>query len=81
MDDSVILHIGDRKFLLTPEEAMTICNTLNSASRVERSWIKDVPSEKSNVIKPPDVSSYVTPMTVLLHIEITQNMKTLEEKK
>jgi hypothetical protein len=81
MDDNVILHIGDKKFLLTAEEAMAVCNTLNSASRVERAWIKDVPSEKSNVIKPPDFSSYVTPMTVLLHIEITQNMKTLEEKK
>ena len=33
MDDSVILHINSTKFLLTPEEAMSICNTLNSASR------------------------------------------------
>jgi len=81
MDDNVILHIGEKKFLLTPEEAMNICNTLNSANRVENTWIKDTPSEKSNVIKPPGFSTWVTPMTVLLHMEITQNMTTLEEKK
>ena len=81
MDDNVILHIGEKKFLLTPEEAMSVCNMLNSASRIERTWIKDVPSEKCSVIKPPDFTSFITPMTVLLHMEITQNMKTLEEKK
>jgi hypothetical protein len=81
MDDNVILHIGEKRFLLTQDEAMTICSTLNSASRIERAWIKDVISEKSNVIKPPDYSSFITPMTVLLHMEVTQNMKTLEDKR
>jgi hypothetical protein len=80
MDDNVILHIGGTKFLLTADEAMTVCNTLNSANRVEQAWIKDTPSEKSHVIKPPGFASYVTPMTTILHIEITQNMKTQEAK-
>jgi hypothetical protein len=80
MDDNVILHIGDKKFLLTQDEAIGICNTLNSASRIERVWIKDVPSEKCNIIKPPDFASYITPMTALMYMEVTQNMKTLENK-
>jgi hypothetical protein len=80
MDDNVILHIGEKKFLLTPEEAMSVCNMLNSASRVEQAWIKDTPSEKSHVIKPPGFTSFITPMTTILHIEITQNMKTQEAK-
>lgn len=81
MDDNLILHIGAIKFLLTPEEALTICNTLNSANRVETIWIKGLDSEKSNVIKPPGFETWVTPMTTILHMEITQNMKTLEANK
>lgn len=81
MDDNVILHIGSTRFLLTSEEAMAVCNTLNSASRIEQAWIKDIPSERSHVIKPPGFASYVTPMTTILRIEITQNMKTQGEAK
>lgn len=79
--DEVILHITSSKFLLTPEEAMTICGMLNSASRIEHAWIKDVESDKSNVIKPPSFASWITPMTTILQMEITQNMKLKEQEK
>lgn len=81
MDDNVILHIGSSRFLLTQDEAMTICTTLNSASRIESAWIKNTDSDKSNVIKPPGFASWVTPMTAILHMEIAQNMKILEINK
>ena len=81
MDDSVILHINSSKFLLTPDEAMTICNTLNSANRIEHAWIKGVESDKSNVMKPPGFATWVTPMTTILQMEITQNTKLKEEEK
>jgi hypothetical protein len=79
--DEVILHINTAKFLLTPEEAMTICNTLNSASRIESTWIKGVDSDKSHVIKSPSFASWVTPMTTIFQMEITQNMKLKEQEK
>ena len=81
MDDSVILHINSTKFLLTPEEAMSICNTLNSANRIEQTWIKGVDSDKNNVIKPPGFATFVTPMTAILQMEITANMKIQEAAK
>ena len=81
MDDNVILHITSSKFLLTPEEAMTICGTLNSASRIEHVWLKGVDSDKSNVMKPPGFATWVTPMTTILQMEITQNMKQIEAAK
>jgi len=81
MDDSVILHISNTKFLLTPEEAMSICNTLNSASRIDHAWIKGVDSDKNNVIKPPGFATFVTPMTAILQMEITANMKIQEAAK
>jgi hypothetical protein len=79
--DEVILHIGTSKFLLTPEEAMSICNTLNSANRIDHVWIKGVDTDKSNAIKPPGFASWVTPMTAILHMEITQNTKLKEAEK
>lgn len=81
MDDNVILHIITSKFLLTPDEAMTICNTLNSANRIEQTWIKGVDSDKNNVIKPPGFATFVTPMTAILQMEITANMKIQEAAK
>jgi len=81
MDDNVILHINSSKFLLTPEEAMSICNTLNSACRIEHAWIKGVESDKSNVIKPPGFATWVTPMTAILQMELAANMKTQEATK
>jgi hypothetical protein len=81
MDDNVILHIQASKFLLTPEEAMTICGTLNSASRIEHVWLKGVDTDKSNAIKPPSFASWVTPMTAILQMEITQNTKLKEQEK
>ena len=81
MNDSVILHINSSKFLLTPEEAMSICNILNSASRIEHAWIKGVESDKSNVFKPPGFATWVTPMTAILQMEITANMKQMEDTK
>jgi hypothetical protein len=79
--DEVILHIHNSKFLLTPEEAMSICNTLNSASRIEHVWLKGVDTDKSNAIKPPGFASWVTPMTAILQMEIAANMKIQEAAK
>ena len=79
--DEVILHINTSKFLLTPEEAMSICNTLNSASRIEHVWLKGVDTDKSNAIKPPGFATWVTPVTTILQMEITQNTKLKEQEK
>jgi hypothetical protein len=78
----VMLMIGETKFLLSIDEAMDIAKTLNSASVVERAWIKDVPSEKSHIIKPPSYkAAAVIPMTALMQIEIDSNMKLMGDSK
>lgn len=78
----VMLMVGDTKFVLSIDEAMDIAKTLNSASVIERAWIKDVHSEKSHIIKPPSFkAASIIPMTALLQIEIDSNMKLMEEKK
>lgn len=78
----VMLMVGDTKFVLSIHEAMDIAKVLNSASVIERAWIKDVPSEKSHIIKPPSFkAASIIPMTALLQLEIDSNMKLMEEKK
>lgn len=77
-----ILHIGDRKFLLRLDEALEVAAILNSATRVEEDWIKDVPNGRRHVFKSPAISAaFVTPMTAHLRLEIDTNMKALEDKK
>ena len=80
MDDNVILHVGDRRFLLNVDEAMSICNTLNSASFIEKAWINNTPSDRSHVIKPPTHTAFVSPMTTIFQMELDSNMKALAEK-
>lgn len=81
-ESDYILHIGDRKFLLSLREAVEIAGILNSATRIEEEWMKDVPNGQRHVFKPPAVAaSYVTPLTAHLRLEIGTNMKTLEDKK
>ena len=79
--EEVILNVTSSKFLLTPDEAMSICNILNSASRIEHVWLKGVDTDKSNAIKPPGFATWVTPVTAILQMEITQNMKLKEQEK
>lgn len=79
--DEYILTVGNARFLLSLEECMEVAKMLNSASRVETTWIKDVPAERSHVRKPPSLSAaWVTPMTAILSMEIEANMKTTEAK-
>ena len=81
-ESDYILHVGDRKFLLRLNEAIEIASILNSATRIEEDWIKDVPNGQRHVFKPPAIASaYVTPLTAHLRLEIDTNMKTLEDKK
>jgi hypothetical protein len=80
MDDNVILHVGDMRFLLSVGEAMSICNTLNSSSFIEKAWINGTPSDRSHVIKPPMHKAMVSPMTTIFQMELDSNMKAVEEK-
>jgi hypothetical protein len=80
MDDNVILHVGDMRFLLGVEEALGICNTLNSANSIEKAWFNGTPSDRSHVIKPPAHKAMVSPMTTIFQMELEQNTKALEEK-
>jgi hypothetical protein len=43
--------------------------------------MKGVDSDKNNVIKPPGFATFVTPMTTILQMEITVNMKIQEAAK
>lgn len=81
-ESDYILHIGNQKFLLSLNEAVEIAGILNSSTRIEEEWMKDVPNGQRHVFKPPAVAAaYITPMTAHLRIEIDANMKTLEDKK
>ena len=81
MDDQVILFIGDKKFLLSMEEALDISRSLCGASRICNAWIQGQDTGKSNTIGDPDPqAATIAPMSGVLQLEIESNMKILAEK-
>lgn len=80
-ESDYILHVGDNKFLLSIQEAMDICRVLNSATRVETGWFKDVPSDRRHIFAAPSFkAAFITPVTAALRIEVESNMK-MQEKQ
>jgi hypothetical protein len=81
MNDNVILNVGDKKFLLTPEEAFQIANILCGASRIAKDWI-DRDKSSAWVIGEPDMlAATITPFTAHLQIECEANRRYKEEKE
>jgi hypothetical protein len=81
MDDQVILFIGDKKFLLGINEALSISRVLCGASRIHNAWIQGQDSRKCNAIGDPDPqAATIAPISGVLQLEIDSNMKILEER-
>lgn len=82
MDEQVILFVGDRKFLLSIEEAMSISRTLCGATRIVNAWIQGQDSNKSHSYGEPDPqAATIAPLSGAMQLEIESNMKLLAEKK
>lgn len=80
MNDTVVLHIGERRFLLTPEEAMQVCNLLCSSSRLSKEWISRENSSAWMITEPDLSSAYITPFTAHMQLECDANRKLKENK-
>jgi len=82
MDNQFILCIGEKRFMMSLDEAMQIAMTLNSCQRVEPTYIRNVGSDVNRTVKMPDIAAaFVVPMTALLLMEMETNAKTIEANK
>jgi len=82
MDEQVILFVGDRKFLLGIDEAMSISRTLCGATRIANVWIQGQDTSKCHAYSDPDPqAATIAPISGAMQLEIDANMKLLEEKK
>lgn len=81
MDEQVILFVGDQKFLLNIDEALSISRTLCSASRVTTAWLGSGNDTRNAVLGDPDPkAATLAPMTGVMQLEIDANMKLVAEK-
>lgn len=81
MDEQVILFIGEQKFLLSIDEALSISRTLCSASRITTAWLGNGQDTKNAVLGDPDPkAATLAPMSGVMQLEIDANMKALAEK-
>lgn len=80
MNDQVIIHIGDNKFLVTPEEGMQICEILCGASRIAKEWI-DREKTSAWMVGEPDIkAAVIAPFTAHLQLECETNRRYKENK-
>ena len=81
-EDQVILFIGDQKFLLNIDEALSISRTLCSASRITTTWLGQGHGDRNNLVvgEPDPKAATIAPMTGAMQLEIDANMKILAEK-
>jgi hypothetical protein len=80
MDEQVILFIGDKKFLLNINEALSISRTLCSASRVTTTWMAGQDNRNAVLGDPDPQAAVIAPMTGVMQLEIDANMKLMAEK-
>ena len=78
MNDHVILCVGDRKFVLTQEEAYGVANILNGATRIGSEWVKD--RSKPVFSKPQMDAAYIVPINGPLQFELETNTRDRDEK-
>ena len=80
MNDTVILHIGERRFLVTPEEAMQVCSLLCASSRLSKEWISRDNGSAWLITEPDVQAACITPFTAVLQLECDANRKLKENK-
>ena len=80
MDEQVILFVGDQKFLLKIDEALSISMALCSASRVTTTWIQGQDHRNAVIGDPDPKAATIAPMTGVMQLEIDANMKAIAEK-
>lgn len=80
MDEQVIIFIGDKKFLLDINEALSISRTLCSASRVTTTWMAGQDNRNAVLGDPDPQAAVIAPMTGVMQLEIDANMKLMAEK-
>lgn len=80
MNDNVILVVGERRFLLTADEAFQIANILCGASRLSKEWIDRDKTSAWMITEPDMQSAVITPFTAILQLECDTNRRYKESK-
>lgn len=71
----VILHVDEQKFVMSIEEALRVCETLNACTRIGREWSSPRAGNVMMFQSPDHKSAFITPITAVLRLELEANMK------
>ena len=77
----VLLHIGDKQFVMNISEALSVCDTLNACNQLGREWTSVHGNNVLLFMKPDIKAAFITPITALTRLEAETNMKEVAEKK
>lgn len=77
----VLLHIGDKQFVMGISEAIGVCETLNACNMLGREWSSVHATNVLMFTKPDIKAAYITPITAHTRLEVEANAKAIAEKK
>ena len=78
MNDHLILCVGDKKFVVTADEAFSIANILNGCTTVVNAY--HAGSSKRVYGKPELDAAHIVPITGPLQLELETNTRERETK-
>lgn len=78
MNDHVILCVGDKKFVMTPDEAFNIANVLNGCTCITTAYLAG--GSKCVYGKPELDAAYIVPLNGPLQLELETNTRERDKK-
>jgi hypothetical protein len=77
----VLLHIGEKQFVMSISEAMSVCETLNACNQLGREWSNVHANNVLMFTKPEIKAAFITPITAHTRLEVEANEKSIAEQK
>jgi hypothetical protein len=77
----VLLHIEGSQFVLSIEEAMSICEVLNASNQLGKEWSSVHGTNVTMFTKPHIKAASITPITALTRLEVEANEKAIAEQR
>lgn len=78
MNDHVILCVGDKKFVITPDEAFLVARILNGCTCITTAYLSG--SSKRVYSKPEIDAAHIVPITGSLQFELETNTRERDNK-
>ena len=69
----VLLHVGDKQFVMSISEAIGVCEILNACNQLGKEWSSAHGNNVLMFTKPDIKAAFITPITAHTRLEVEAN--------